>query len=200
MKESNDQFFKESRDLILNLLKLYAVNEGRLLEIGSGTADFAVYFAKSLPKLNWICSDLKKNQANLKKQFLGKALPNLFGPEVLEIGKDDFPGDAPFQYVFTADTLHHFSWKENKTLFKLLGKRLREGSLVFFYGPFHYNGSYLSDSHEQYDKNLKASNPNSGIRNFEDVVSGMKKNGFKLLGEDKMPDDKKMLVFERMAF
>ena len=92
------------------------------------------------------------------------------------------------------------SWKEDKTLFKLLGKRLREGSLVFFYGPFNYDGKFTSPSNEEFEKWLKERNPKSGIRAFEDVESSMQKFGFKLLKDHEMPANNRLLVFERLSF
>lgn len=189
-----------NRKPILEVLMQYDIKEGRLLEIGTGTGQHAVFMAKNLPTLHWICSDVKENHAGIKMWLKEEKIPNIHGPEVLKVGKDDFPGKQPFQYVFTANTLHIMSWKENKALFKLLGKRLRETALVFIYGPFNYQGKFTSESNEKFDLWLKEKDPKSAIRNFEDVNSSMVKNGFKLLNDHEMPANNRLLVFERLAF
>lgn len=186
-----------NKDAILEILKLYDISESRVLEIGTGTAQHAVYFASKLPKLHWVCSDVKENHGGIKTWLKEAKLPNVHGPEVLKVGVDDFPGKKPFDVVFTANTLHIMSWKEDKALFKLLGKRLREASLVFIYGPFNYNGNFTSDSNQMFDQSLKARDPQSGIRHFEDVTSAMEKKGFKLLKDHEMPANNRLLVFEK---
>ena len=89
------------------------------------------------------------------------------------------------------------SWKECKTLFKLLGKRLREGSLVFFYGPFNYNDQYTSESNKEFDQALKLNNSSSGIRNFEDIDKTMLKFGFKQIADHDMPANNHILIYEK---
>ena len=184
---------------ILAVLQKYIKQKGRLLEIGSGTGEHAVYFAKTFQDIEWVSSDQKENHPNLKARFQIEKVPNLHGPEILKVGIDDFPKGS-FDYVFTSNTLHIMSWKECKSFFKLLGKRLREGSLVFIYGPFNYEDQFTSESNQAFDQMLKTKNPHSGIRNFEDVLGNMKKAGFKLLGDHEMPANNRTLVFERLDF
>lgn len=186
---------------ILEVLKQYISPEDsiRLLEIGAGTGQHAVYLAPNFPNMHWIVSDVKYNHSGIKQWLKDTAQPNIHGPETLQVGKDDFPGKRPFDAVFTANTLHIMSWKLDKTMFKMLGKRLREGCLVFFYGPFNYDGNYSSDSNREFDEWLKSRDDKSGIRNFEDVVGSMEKNDFALLKDHEMPANNRLLVFRKKA-
>jgi cyclopropane fatty-acyl-phospholipid synthase-like methyltransferase len=188
----------KNKDPILEVLKLYVTKDEWVLEIGSGTGEHATFFAKHLPQSFWYTSDVKENHKDIVDRLARENLKNVDGPVVLKIGVDDFPKKT-FQYVFTANTLHIMSWKECKTLFKLLGKRLREGGLTFFYGPFNYNNEYTSEGNEQFDAILKEQNPACGIRDFEDVCVNMKKAGFRLLKDHVMPANNRILVFERLA-
>jgi hypothetical protein len=92
------------------------------------------------------------------------------------------------------------SWKKCKTLMKILGNRLREGSNVLIYGPFNYDGKFTSDSNAEFDKVLKERHPESGIRGFEDVNNNMNKNGFALYKDYEMPANNRMLVYTRLNF
>lgn len=184
---------------ILEVLKKYIHGEKRLLEIGSGTAQHAIHFAKHFEQLRWITSDVAENHPIISAALKKENLKNVFGPEKLKIGEDDFPKGS-FDFVYTANTLHIMSWKENKTMFKLLGKRLREGSMVFFYGPFKYKGHFTSPSNQEFDSYLKEQNIKSGIRNFEDVLKNMTDYGFKLVNDHEMPVNNRLLVFARQAF
>jgi len=190
---------ERNKEPILDIFKKYLVPKGKLLEIGSGNGIHAKYFAKEFPLIDWYMSDKKSQQRILNKSVSEAKLENLKKPVNLEIGKDDFP-KTPFDYVFAANVLHIMSWNEDKTLFKILGKRLRENSLVFFYGPFNYNGKFTTQSNEDFDKWLKGNTDKSGIRNYEDVLNNMMKSGFKILKDHEMPANNRMLVFERKIY
>ncbi len=183
---------------ILEVLKQY-LQKGRLLEIGTGCAEHAIFFAKNFPEIQWVTSDRLDWHREISQTLKKAQIKNLHGPELLEIGQNDFPKGG-FNYLYSSNTLHIMSWKENKTFFKLLSKRLREGALVFFYGPFNYNGKFTSPSNESFDQHLKLRNEKSGIRNFEDIVSQMKKGGFEIIDDHEMPANNRTLVFQRLAY
>lgn len=199
MKKEQTPSEEINKEAILEILKKYFTGKGRLLEIGSGTGQNILYFAQHFKLIQWIASDIPDNHKRMEQSFKEAKLKNVHGPEVLEIGIDDFPKGI-FNYAFTANTLHIMSWKENKTLFKLLGKRLREGSLVFFYGPFNYNQKFTSTSNEELDKWIRDKDAKSGIRNFEDIKQKMEKVGFKILKDYDIDTNNKLIVFERLAF
>ncbi len=188
-----------NKEPILEVLKQYLGEDDRVLEIGSGTGEHAIHFAKALPDIHWVTSDVPKNHPMITEWLKFAQLKNIHGPEKLEVGKHDFP-EKPFSHVFTANTLHIMSWKECKSFFKLIGKRLREGSVVFIYGPFNYGGEYTSESNKSFDLSLKGRNEKSGIRGFEDVCKGMNKAGFKLLKDHEMPANNRLLIFERLPY
>ena len=124
---------------------------------------------------------------------------NIQKPSRLEVGKDELP-KLKFDLIFTANTFHIMHWKECKSLIKMFGGRLREGSRVLIYGPFKYDGQFTSVAHEELDRELKAKDPSSGIRAFEDVNNAMIKNGFELMLDVAMPENNQMLVYNRLKF
>jgi cyclopropane fatty-acyl-phospholipid synthase-like methyltransferase len=198
-KEAYSAAADRNKDAILEVLKEYIQDDKRLLEIGSGSAQHAVHFASHFHEVAWVTSDVIENHPAIQARLKDAHIKNLHGPEKLKVGVDDFPQGA-FNYVFTANTLHIMTWKENKSLFKLLSKRLREGSMVFIYGPFNYGGDFTSPSNKEFDDFLKTQNVKSGIRNFEDVEKIMTAGGFKLVKDHEMPANNRLLVFRRLAF
>ena len=185
---------------ILEVMKQYITrNDQRLLEIGSGTGQHAVYLAPEFPFLEWHPTDVSANLNGMKLWFKEAGIKNIQMPVRVEIGKDDFP-KLKFDIIFTANTFHIMHWKECKTLMKQMGHRLREGSRVMIYGPFKYGGEFTSPSNEEFDKSLKERDPLSGIRSFEDVNNSMAKNGFELLNDFDMPANNQMLVYSRLKF
>ena len=91
------------------------------------------------------------------------------------------------------------SWEECQILFQLLGRRLKDNSLVFTYGPFNYDGKFTSQSNQEFDQYLKKQNSVSGIRNFEEVCEQMKQAGFSLHNDHEMPANNRLLVFSNAA-
>jgi SAM-dependent methyltransferase len=185
---------------ILEILKEFITQDDRrLLEVGSGTGQHAVYFAPHFPQLEWYPTDVTGKLKGINQWLYEARIPNIKPPVRFEVGKDDFP-KLKFDVVFTANTFHIMHWKEGKSLIKLLGHRLREGSRAIFYGPFKYEGAFTSPSNEGFDRQLKESDPLSGIRSFEDVNNAMIKNGFKLLQDKEMPANNRMLIYSRLKF
>ena len=189
---------ERNRVHILKVMKeVITSDDRRLLEIGSGTSQHAVYLAPHFPHMIWVTSDVKANHRGIQDWLDESGAPNIVGPGEFQIGKDDFP-NGHFDVVFTSNTLHIMHWKECKTLMKMLGRNLREGSQLLIYGPLNYDGKFTSPSNEQFDQSLKAQDPLMGIRNFEDVVNNMKKNGFSLSKDHEMPANNRLLVFMRV--
>ncbi len=185
---------------ILEVLKLYITEDNkRLLEVGTGTGQHAVSLAPHFPHLQWVATDRSSYLPGIKQWIEEAKVPNVKGPYEFEVGKSEFPRPA-FDLVFTANTFHIMSWKECKTLMKLLGQHLSEGAAVFIYGPFNYHGAYTSKSNEDFDAGLRQHDPASGIRAFEDVTNNMTKNGFLLSGDHEMPANNRLLVFTRIDF
>lgn len=191
---------ERNREPILEVLKEHIQHtDRRLLEIGAGTGQHAVYFAPSFPQLEWYPTDLSGNIFGMKKWIDEARIPNLQKPTKLDVAKDDFP-KLKFDVVFTANTFHIMHWKDCKSFMKLLGHRLREDSRAIFYGPFKYNGEFTSESNAAFDEALRAKDPLSGIRAFEDVNNNMLKNGFELVEDREMPANNRILVYNRLKF
>lgn len=185
---------------ILNVLRdVILPSDERLLEIGSGRGETAVYFAKAFPRLEWYPTDLSIKLPALEKRFKEANLQNIRKPQRLDISKDDFP-KLRFDVVFTADTMHLMHWKDCKSFMKLLGHRLREGSRAIIYGPFKYGGEFKALDHQELDQTIKAKDPLSGIRSFEDIHNNMVKNGFELVDDVEMPDNNRTLIYTRLKF
>jgi len=191
---------ERNRDAILAVLQQVVTHKDeRLLEIGAGTGQHAVYFAAQFPWLDWHPTDVTANLAGISMWISEAKLRNVIKPVRLDVKTDDFP-KLRFDLVYTANTFHIMSWKDCKSCMKLMGNRLREGARAVIYGPFKYNGEFTSESNATFDLALKESDPSSGIRAFEDVNRAMEKNGFELVEDHEMPAHNRALVYRRLKF
>ncbi len=167
-----------------------------LFEIGSGTGQHAAYISKEIPSLIWQTSDLEEGLPALRQWT--DEVDGLPAPVSFEVGKDKELPKIKIDYVFSSNVIHIMNWKLVKTLFKTLGKSLRSGKLVFFYGPFNYHGDFTSEGNKNLDIWLKENFKGSGVRNFEDISEHMTRNGFILEEDREMPANNRMLIFKKV--
>jgi hypothetical protein len=72
---------------------------------------------------------------------------------------------------------------------------LKKQGLDFIYGPFKYEGNYTTESNAQFDDWLRARNPESGIRDFEDINTLAAEVGLNLVVDVGMPANNQILIF-----
>ena len=68
---------------------------------------------------------------------------------------------------------------------------------LMLYGPFNYNNRYTSESNERFDGWLKARDPDSGIRNFEDINTLAEQVGLVLVRDYEMPANNRILCWKK---
>ena len=187
----------ENRDPILAVIRQEFSGCRTILEIGSGTGQHAVYFARQLPQLTWQPSDIAGNHPGINAWRCEAGLDNLPEPLQLDVSRDDWPA-AAYDGVFSANTCHIMSWGEVKAMFRGIGQVLVPGGVLCLYGPFNYHNSYTSDSNARFDAFLKSRDPASGIRNFEDLDSLAASNGMRHRQDHEMPVNNRLLVWSRL--
>ena len=186
-----------NREPILEVLRERFADRRRVLEIGSGTGQHAVYFAPALPHLIWQTSDLEANLAGIRMWIEEADLSNVLAPlELAAVGP--WP-TGHFDACFTANTLHIMSWPEVCALFEGLSAVLTDDAVLAVYGPFNYDGRFTSESNASFDAWLKQRNSRSGIRDFADVDALVRSIGFTLVEDRAMPANKRTLVWRRGA-
>ena len=183
---------------ILNILKRIFTSRTRVLEIGSGTGQHALYFAEHLPHLVWQTSDFGDYLSSLSSHLEIPALPNLRLPIELDVRVGaNLPDD--FDAVFSANTLHIMSADAVGKFFSLVGDILPLGGLLVVYGPFNYGGKYSSASNQQFDVWLKSRDLLSGIRDFEMVDSLAKGQGLDFVEDRLMPANNQCIVWQKIT-
>jgi len=188
----------KNRGPILSVIKPLLCCCSTVLEIGSGTGQHAVYFAEKLPHLIWYTSDLAENHDAIRIWLDEAGLPNTRSPAVLNVTQSVWP-DIEVDAAFSANTVHIMSWHAVKACFAGVGRRLQKNGLFLLYGPFNYKQRYTSESNERFDVWLKERDPQSGIRNFEDVNELAEKAGMLLERDYEMPANNRILCWKKLA-
>ncbi|MGE4071449.1 MAG: DUF938 domain-containing protein [Lysobacterales bacterium] len=185
---------ERNRDAILEVLADHFGQKARILEIGSGTGQHALYFAQALPHLHWQCSDRAERLDGIRLWLTENALANTPPPLELDVA-GSWP-DQRFDGVFSANTLHIMSWPEVESMFAGLRSILAPDARLVVYGPFKYQQQHTSDSNREFDQSLRAEVPSRGIRDFEAVDALAQGIGLRLIEDRTMPANNRCLVWK----
>ncbi len=184
---------ERNREPILTVLRRYLGDSHRVLEIGSGTGQHAVYFGAAMPHLLWQTSDVADNHSGIRA-WLGEAdLPNVREPLALDV-TGDWPADN-FDAIFAANTLHIMDWPAVRAFFAGVGLVLAPGGRLIVYGPFHYDGRPTGEGNARFDASLRAQPGGMGIRDVADVDPLAAEAGLRLVEDVAMPADNRCLVW-----
>ena len=172
----------------------------RVLEIGSGTGQHAVYFAGQFPHLTWQTSDLPANHSSILAWQEEAGLPNVLPPLTLDMADPDWPQTlaAAYDAIFTANTCHIMSWPQVQNMFAGVGRVLSSGGRFWTYGPFNVDGQFTSASNAAFDASLKEYAAHMGIRDMTELLVLAADHHLVLRADHAMPANNRLLEWERV--
>ena len=169
-----------------------------VLEIGSGTGEHVVHFARALPRLLWLPSDPDSNaRASIEAWITYEGLANIRAPVALDVraGIWGVEGDAPFDAMTSLNMVHIAPWEAALGLLAGAGRLLAPDGVLFFYGPFMLSGMHTAASNAAFDADLKRRDPRWGVRDVDELVSEAARYGLKLREIVTMPANNHSLIF-----
>jgi SAM-dependent methyltransferase len=197
--------FHRNHEFIVDLLKQeLAECTGDVLEVGSGSGQHALAFAKALPDLNFWPTDFnpehlvsinawrrEDNSKNLKPaaQLDVAALD-------WRLGREECPPDK-FAAMISLNMVHISPISVAEGLFRGAGLHLSAAGKLFIYGPFKEDGVHTASSNAEFDAFLKARNPDWGVRDIIDLENFARQYGLVLDRRTAMPANNFTLIFCR---
>ena len=185
------QAAQQNQASITEVLRDEFKNLEHILEIGSGSGQHAVYFCAQMPHLIWQPSDLNKNLAGISTWIEEATLANILNPIELDVCKN-WP-DTSYDGAYAANVAHIMHWHEIEAMFAGVGEKLKPSGVFCLYGPFNEHGEYTSESNRAFDQWLQDRDPNSCIRDKEDLNKLAIKHSLESLNEWVMPANNKIL-------
>ncbi len=179
---------------ILEQLQRLLPRRAKVLEIGSGWGQHAVFFCRAMPAWTWQPSDHPDALPELQQQLIAGAMPAISHPVSLDVLADQWPV-GHFDAVYSANTAHIMSWPAVCAMFAGAGDCLDSGGLFCLYGPFNVGGSFTAPSNETFDMNLRSRNPEMGIRDLEALESLATSHQMSLQQRISMPANNFLLTF-----
>jgi SAM-dependent methyltransferase len=187
-----------NRQPILTVLHRSLPRRARVLELGSGGGEHAVFFAAAIPDLTWQPSDPDPDaRATISARVQQERLANVLAPLAIDVREDNWPLAPPFDALVAINMIHISPWEATLGLMRGAGLLLGEGGVLVTYGPYKRGGRHTAPSNEAFDASLKARDGRWGVRDVADVVSAARENGLQLRETVDMPANNLSLVFEK---
>jgi predicted O-methyltransferase YrrM len=196
MNKPFSQSCENNKVPILQIISELFSDSKEVWEIGSGTGQHACYFAQQLPHLSWQATDRAENMAGINAWLNEAGLDNTRPALALDVMDEVWPCQQ-IDAVFSANTLHSMPWQAVQAFFQGLERYLTQPqALVCIYGPFNYQGKFTTASNAQFDQWLKNTDPERGIRDFEDIEVLARKAGLLVKDDFSMPANNRLLVLQ----
>ncbi len=101
------------------------------------------------------------------------------------------------QAIVCINMLHISPWAAAEALFAGAGRLLGAGGVLFLYGPYRRDGEHTAPSNAVFDTQLRAADPEWGVRDMEDVVALGAAQGMTCEEAVAMPANNFSLVFRK---
>ncbi|MEB3251899.1 MAG: DUF938 domain-containing protein [Cyanobacteriota bacterium] len=194
---------QRNREPILAVLNRVLPATAPVLEIASGTGEHAVFFAPALAPRPWIPSDPDPQaRQSIAAWRQAQPAPNLAPPLPLDVTQPHWWGQVPpldaasLGAIVAINLIHIAPWSACLGLLEGASQLLPPGGILYLYGPYRLNGDHTAPSNQAFDQQLRAENPDWGVRDREAVVMAARHQGLELVETVAMPANNLSLVFK----
>ena len=188
-----------TRPPISEVLSRVLPERGIVLEVGSGTGQHALQFARTMPDLIWA------RRANVTPDCLKSILawlaveefPNVRPPVHLDVCA--CPGRSILAAALVCINLIHIApWSATECPLVAAAHCRAAAASCVFYGPFQRQGRHTSPSNRSFDLLLRRQDPAWGVLGSPMTVSRLADGaGFDLLQSHEMPSNNLIVVFRK---
>jgi hypothetical protein len=182
---------------ILEVLECELPQRGLVLEIASGTGQHVVSFAKSLAQLRWQPSDPDAgSRHSIARRIDLEHLENVNVPIALDVRLQPWPITAA-DAIVCINMVHIAPWGATLALFDGARQVLAPGNLLYLYGPYRRGGQHTAPSNARFDSDLRARDPEWGVRDVEAIAAVAVDTGFDLANTVAMPANNLSLILRK---
>jgi SAM-dependent methyltransferase len=176
---------------------------GDVLELGSGTGQHVIAFARRAPGIVWWPSDCEEAHMQSIAAWRAQAqLGNVRQPLRIDASEPDWGlrragAPAEFVAILCINVLHIAPWRVADGLLAGAARHLRADGRLFVYGPFMRNGKHTAPSNAAFDQSLRRHNSEWGVRDIGDLGRLAQSRQLMLVETVSMPANNFVLVFTR---
>lgn len=177
---------------------------GDVLEVGSGTGQHIVAFARRAPAIRWQPSDpAAEHLRSIDAWRTTSGLANVRAPISIDLSVSHWPSlvevavPGSLLAIVCINVLHISPWPVSEHLLAGAPQLLGPEGRLFVYGAFKRGGEHTSPSNADFDASLRAGNPEWGVRDMDDLGALAERAGLRLTEAVPMPANNFVLVFTR---
>lgn len=186
-----------NRGPILDVLRGLLPETGLVLEIASGTGQHVVHFARELPQVTWQPSDPSDEaRKSIAAWTMAEGLVNVRPPLDIDAADGSWPVERA-DAIVCINMTHISPWGSTVGLMKGAGRLLPRGSVLYLYGPYRRAGRELEPTNAAFDHDLRARNPQWGLRNLDELSRCAQEHGLRLDRVVEMPANNLSVVFRK---
>jgi hypothetical protein len=181
---------------IAEVLRSVLSEQGRLLEVASGTGQHAVHLTSALP--GWTIQPSECDPElleTLRQRVALTANPRLLPPIELDVTGE--PAALEPTAIYCANMVHIAPWAACVGLFRVASQLLRAGQPLVTYGPYSVHGEHTAESNARFDESLRERNPEWGVRDVDALDEVAREHGLALVQTHPMPANNLLLVWQR---
>ena len=183
-----------NREPITAVLKRLLAEGQRVLEIGSGTGQHAVWIGQQIPSITWQTSDRCENHSAIQQWVTESNLTNVYPPIALDVAIDPWP-DSQFDMIFSSNTAHIMAWQDVEKMFQLVSNGLNTGGYFCLYGPMQYDGIIEHASNRAFNQKLKSDFLFCKKKKANDLNQLATNGNMQLTEDNAMPANNRLLVW-----
>ena len=186
---------ERNKEPIRAVLKRVLPARGLVLEIASGTGQHVAHFADAMPHLTWQPSDPDPElRASIRAWIAQTGVSNVRAPLDLDVCRQPWP-IAAANAVVCINMIHIAPWSATAALMAGAARLLSATGVLVLYGPYRREGRHTASSNEAFDRQLRSSNPDWGVRDLEAVTEVAVSHGLALREVVAMPANNLSVVF-----
>lgn len=186
-----------NRGPILQALRPHLPPGGTVLEVASGTGEHIAHFAAALPQLRWQPTDPAADR-RASIDAWASALPNVHPAQPLDAASVDW-AVGRVDVVLCINMIHIAPWRAAEGLVAGASRALPPGGLLALYGPYRRAGQRMAPGNAAFDAELRARDPEWGLRVLEDLAALAAGCGFGSPLVEAMPADNLLVLFRRFG-
>ena len=185
---------------IVDLVSKILTENGKSLEIASGSGQHIVQLASSLPNYIWQPTDVdQKRITSINKRTKDNIHNNIKPAHYLNATQEGWCLKYPNQnFILLINLLHLISWKKTKILISEMFQSLSSEGILIIYGPFMRNGKLTSKGDIEFHKSILENDPILGYKDDKKMIKLFLKLGFIYLNTVKMPANNLAFILKKV--
>ena len=188
---------ERNRGVIAGVLSQVLPQSGLVLEVGSGTGQHAVHFARLMPHLTWQPTEQDEDcLRSISAWAAVEPLANVRQPLYLDVTDTRWPIEVA-DAIICINMIHISPWSTTQALLRGAKHILPPAGLLCLYGSFRVAGKHTSASNRAFDAQLRAMNSEWGVRDLDAVSTEARAYNIELARTFEMPANNLIAIYRK---